>query len=117
MRLIGEAAGQRNVGKRIVRRLHELFGAIDTTSQNVAVRRDPEGTPERAAEVTWAEPHGFGQSPDQQFLAEVLLDHGFRTTCLPGRKATAIDGGLAWPNHFLGLSQHGGQQLNAIFRL
>jgi len=117
MRLIGETAGQRNVRERIVRRLHELFGTVDPTSQNVAVGGDPEGMSKRAAEVTWAEPHGFGQSPDQQFFAEVLLDHGFRTTCLPRRKTTAIYACPILRNHLLGLSQHGSQQFDAIFRL
>jgi hypothetical protein len=89
MRLIREAAVERDLAERSIGRQHEPLSALDAATDYVLVRRLAETVAEGAAEVRRIQPHERGEIVVADRPTQVSLDVAGYLADLPRRQSAA----------------------------
>ena len=87
--LIGEAAGQGDVGERPILPSHHDLGAGDALPRQPGMGRDAGGLAKGAREVADGQAAGFRDRPEVDGLGEIGTDPVLSATKLPGSQAAA----------------------------
>src|SRR5687768_5304932 len=89
MRLIGEAAVERDLAERSIGRQHEPLSALDAATDHVLVRRLAETVAEGAAEMRRIQAHERGEVVVADWPPQVRLDVAGHLADLPRRQSAA----------------------------